>query len=90
MNTPVSLKDQALASLFAPVDKAFANFRGLTLIGHRRSVQAGYMSWAMLGGGYADSAVLKQLDPNFHVLAQPTEQYLLDQQGVLRAIEGMK
>lgn len=65
-------RDLEQAVLHQPVDKARAVFRGLVLIGHRRSVRAGHMFWALPGRGFADAVTLTQHDQHFRVINAPT------------------
>lgn len=65
-------RDLEQAVLHQPVDKARAVFRGLVLIGHRRSVRAGHMFWALPGRGFADGITLTQHDQHFRVINAPT------------------
>ena len=80
------LHDRAIARLHAPVDGARAVWRGLVLVGHRRSVKAGHMFWALPGRGFADGITLKQHDPAFHVIGEPSKAWLIDQQPVLKEL----
>jgi hypothetical protein len=82
----LGIRDQALARLHLPVDSARAVWRGLVLVGHRRSIQAGHMFWALPGRGFAEAITLKQYDPAFQVLNQPGKQWLVDQQPVLKEL----
>ena len=81
-----ALREQALAQLHAPVDAARAVWRGLVLVGHRRSVDAGHMFWALPGRGFADGVTLKQHDAAFHVIGEPHKTWLVDQQPVLKEL----
>lgn len=64
------LRVAAVHDLFQPVDSARAVFRGLVLVGHQRSIQAGHMFWALPGRGFADGVTLRQADPMFRVINQ--------------------
>jgi hypothetical protein len=75
--TPVT-PDQAIAAVYAPVDQARAVWRGLVLVGHRRSLEVGHMFWALPGRGFADGVTLRQYDPQFRVICEPTKQQLID------------
>ena len=55
------------------VDRSRAIYRGVSLIGHRRSITRGRMYWALPGGYVASSAELKANDPQFFVLGEPTK-----------------
>lgn len=78
--------ERAVAQLHAPVDTARAVWRGLVLVGHRRSIQAGHMFWALPGGSFADRVTLTQYDASFHVIGEPRVQWLIDQQNVLKEL----
>lgn len=65
-------RDLESAVLHLPVDRARAVFRGLVLIGHRRSVKVGHMFWALPGRGFADAVTLTQHDQHFRVINAPT------------------
>lgn len=80
------LRERAVARLHGPVDSARAVWRGLALVGHRRSIQAGHMFWALPGRGFADGITLKQYDPHFQVLNAPTMPWLVEQQNVLKEL----
>lgn len=80
------LLERAKAHLHAPVDAARAVWRGLVLVGHRRSILAGHMFWALPGRGFADGITLKQYDPAFTVLVEPAKAWLIDQQPVLKEL----
>lgn len=67
-----NVRDIEVAVVHLPVDKARAVFRGLVLVGHRRSVQVGHMFWALPGLGFADAITLTQHDQHFRVLNAPT------------------
>jgi hypothetical protein len=75
-------RDLELAMLHMPVDAARAVFRGLVLIGHRRSARAGHMFWALPGRGFADASTLTQHDPHFRVLNAPTAGELITLQAI--------
>jgi hypothetical protein len=77
---------KALAAVHFPVDRARAVWRGLVLVGHRRSIEAGCMFWALPGRGFADGITLKNDDPLFHVIAAPSEFQLVEQQPVLKEL----
>lgn len=62
---------------YKPVDSAMAVYLGQVLVGHRASVPAGEMFWALPGRQRADSATLKARDPGFRVIAAPTVHTLL-------------
>ncbi len=79
-------RDQAVARLHAPVDAARAAFRGLVVVGHRRSIEAGEMLWALPGGQFAHAEHLVSVDPAFTVIESPSMRYLHDQQPVLREL----
>lgn len=55
------------------VDRSRAIFRGMTLVGHRRSTKRGRMYWALPGGYVADSAAMLADDPTFFVVGEPTK-----------------
>ena len=55
------------------VDRSRAIFRGMSLVGHRRSIKRGRMYWALPGGYVGDSAALLAEDPQFFVLGEPTK-----------------
>ena len=80
------LREQALAQLHQPVDGARAVWRGLVLTGHRRSIEAGHMFWALPGRGFADGITLKQHDPSFSVIKEPHKTWLVDQQPILKEL----
>lgn len=86
VRTDLDLIERAVAQLHAPVDQARAVWRGLVLVGHRRSIQAGHMFWALPGRGFADGVTLTQHDPSFHVIGEPRKQWLIDQQNVLKEL----
>lgn len=86
VQTALDIRDKALATLHAPVDCARAVWRGLVLVGHRRSIQAGHMFWALPGRGFADGVTLRQHDPSFTVLTAPTSAQLIEQQPVLKEL----
>jgi len=77
-------RDNAVAAPHAPVDRARAVFRGLVLVGHRRSIVAGHMFWALPGRGFADGVTLTQHDQHFHVISAPTAGELI----TLQALNG--
>ena len=77
---------QAVSRLHAPVDAARAVFRGLVVVGHRRSIEAGEMFWALPGGQFAHGERLKVVDPTFTVIDAPSMAYLREQQPALKAL----
>jgi hypothetical protein len=77
-------RDLAVAIRCKDVDKARAVFRGLVLVGHRRSIQVGHMFWALPGRGFADAVTLTQHDPHFRVINGPTAGDLM----TLQALNG--
>jgi hypothetical protein len=79
-------REQAVARVFEPVDSARAVYRGMVLVGHRRSIPAGTMFWALPGRGFATTQSLRAGDPMFQVLIAPSDAGLVEQQGVLREI----
>ena len=78
-------RDKALAVLHAPTDNARAVWHGLVLVGHRRSVEAGEMVWALPGRQWAYQATLAR-DKDFTVLAAPSTEYLLTQRQALKEL----
>lgn len=76
----------ALAVLFAPVDGARAVWNGLVLIGHRSSVMAGRMIWAVPGGASRETPSLEVTDPAFCVIKAPSSYELQEQQPLLRSL----
>lgn len=76
------VRDKALAALHAPVDAARAVFRGLVLVGHRRSIRAGHMFWALPGRGFADAGTLTQHDQHFRVISRPADGQLITAQAL--------
>ena len=80
------VRERALARLHAPIDASRAVWRGLVLTGHRRSVEAGFMFWALPGRGFADGITLEQSDPAFTVLRSPSTAQLVEQQPLLKAL----
>jgi hypothetical protein len=69
--------DQAVAYRAKSVDIARAVFRGMVLVGHRRSIEVGHMFWALPGRGFADGITLKKHDPHFRVINAPRAVELL-------------
>lgn len=67
-----AVRDLETAVLAVPVDKARAVFRGLVLVGHRRSIRTGHMFWALPGRGFADGVTLTEHDQHFRVINAPT------------------
>lgn len=87
MKAPASdVRDAAMAALHSPTDGARAVWHGQVLVGHRRSIEAGCMFWALPGGEFADGHTLLQTDPHFHILAAPSMADLVDQQPVLKEL----
>ena len=84
--SPDDTRLAALARILTPIDKARAVFRGLVVVGHRRSVEAGEMYWALPGGQFAHGARLASLDPTFAVVDEPSTHYLREQQPILAAL----
>jgi hypothetical protein len=78
--------DLEIAVLHVPVDKARAVFRGLVLVGHRRSAQVGHMFWALPGRGFADAVTLTQHDKHFRVIARPTDAELITLQSLTKEL----
>lgn len=77
---------KAIARVHRLVDNARAVWRGLVLVGHRRSIKAGHMFWALPGRGFADGITLKQHDPAFYVIDEPSKARLVGQQPVLEEL----
>lgn len=73
-------RTEVFARLFAPVDKARAVFRGVMVVGHRRSVEVGEMVWALPGRSWAYGADLEKADPGFTVVAAPGRDTLQNNQ----------
>lgn len=86
VHVDLDLLERAMAQLYTPVDKARAVWRGLVLVGHRRSIPAGHMFWALPGRGFADGITLKQHDPAFHVISEPEKTWIVDQQPVFKEL----
>ena len=80
------LLDHALDRLYEAVDAGRAVWRGLVLIGHRRSIRAGHMFWALPGGDFADGKALLTSDRGFNVIWAPTPRQLADQQALEREL----
>jgi len=62
--------------LYTEVDAARAVYRGLIVVGHRLSVEAGEMVWAVPGASYAYQSSLTH-DGRFSVAHAPTQARLL-------------
>ena len=73
--TPTRLDPEAFTRLCKPVDKARAIFRGLSLVGHRRSVETAEMCWALPGRNWTYGSDLAR-DPTFEVVQAPTKETL--------------
>lgn len=74
------LWSEVLWRLSRPVDRARAVFRGVLLVGHRRSIEVGEMCWALPGRSWAYGTDLEKADPGFTVVAAPTREHLQDTQ----------
>jgi hypothetical protein len=64
--------EQAVARVWRPVDLARAVFQGHIVLGHRRSVSFGEMTWALPGGDCVPGPTLKEIDPFFRIIAAPS------------------
>lgn len=82
----IDLRARAVDTLHRAVDRARAVWRGQVLVGHRRSIQAGHMFWALPGRDFANGQALRQDDPAFHVIAAPTTEWLVEQQPILKEL----
>lgn len=88
MEAALDVRAAALAAVYEPIDAALAVWRGLILIGHRRSIEAGLMFWALPGRGFADGITLKMHDSEFRVIFAPTTEHLVNVQPILRELAG--
>lgn len=63
---------ELIAKAYAPIDQARAEYRGVPIVGHRRSASAGRMLWALPGRTWSPSDELAASDPQFKALSEPS------------------
>ena len=81
------IRHAALARLYATVDAARCVFRGMVLTGHRESLVAGEMYWALPGGVRMHGSSLMTEDPAFQVVAAPSSAWLREQQSIVAQLQ---
>jgi hypothetical protein len=81
MGRPASTDEgvsDALVRLYRRVESAQALFKGHVLMGHRASISAGSMYWALPGRAHAHTSTLRTEDPGFRVLSEPDSGWLVN------------